>query len=103
MRSKSQARILQRKILVRNPKIHGRIFGSMFSAMQKQKSQNITKKISARCGVKAKRDMYISRFVFRLICDISSERLFLLWLGLFFQFECAGRDCDSHVEFCEPM
>ena len=42
-----KARILHGKILVRNPKIHGWIFGSMFSAMQNEKSQNFTKKISA--------------------------------------------------------
>ncbi len=48
MQRHRKARILHGKILVRNPKIHGWIFGSMFSAMQNEKSQKNPKKISAQ-------------------------------------------------------
>ena len=51
MRRKSKARIFCKKILVRNPKIQGRIFGSIFSAMQNEKSQKNPKKISVGFGI----------------------------------------------------
>jgi len=47
MQQHSKARILQGKILVRNPKIHGWIFGSMFSAMQIENFEKIRHKDAA--------------------------------------------------------